>query len=332
MNNKASVYFFGSPEFSVPTLCELFSCERIEVTAVITQPEKIRSRGHNKVLTPVGIKAEELSIPLFSPTSLKNILNPNQELDEEALKFKNFLLNNKPDFCVLVAYGKLIPEDLLQLPKLAFLNIHPSKLPRWRGAAPIQHTLMNGERNTEVCIIELIKELDAGPIYKKEYVEISDQENFGTLSERLGAIGARLVRDTILEILDTNLQPKPQEDTETTYASKIKKEDTIIDWNWSADKITNFVRSLSPQPVAKTTFNNKSCKIISCIQANSADIATDNIEIGKLYKDKINKNLFVGCGNKELVSINELQIEGKNSVKAAEFLNGLRDITKAYFT
>jgi methionyl-tRNA formyltransferase len=191
---------------------------------------------------------------------------------------------------------------------------------------------MNGERNTEVCIIELIKELDAGPIYKKEAVEIYDQENFGTLSERLGAIGARLVKDTILEILDMDLKPKPQENTETTYASKIKKEDTIIDWNWSADKITNLVRSLSPQPVAKTTFNNKNCKIISCIQANSADIATDNIKIGKLYKDKINKNLFVGCGNKELVSINELQIEGKNSVKAAEFLNGLQDITKAYFT
>ncbi len=332
MNNKASVYFFGSPEFSVPTLCELFSCERIEVKAVITQPEKIRSRGHNKVLTSVGIKAEELLIPLFSPISLKNLMDQTNEQDEEAFRFKNFLSNNKPDFCVLVAYGKLIPEELLKLPKLAFLNIHPSKLPRWRGAAPIQHTLMNGEKDTEVCIIELIKELDAGPIYKKESVEISDQENYGDLSERLGAIGARLVTDTILEILDNDLKPTPQEDLETTYASKIKKEDTIINWNWSANKITNLVRALSPQPVARTTFKNKSCKILSCTEINSADITTDIIEIGKLYKDKINKNLFVGCGNKELISINELQIEGKNPVKAAEFLNGLQDMTKAYFT
>jgi methionyl-tRNA formyltransferase len=273
-SKPVSIFFFGSPSFAVPSLIALSEEPRILVHCVVTQTDQKAGRGMTLKTPDVGIKARELGIPLFQPASLKSIdwtkETPQSMTDDSSVKdFCTFLGSiPKPDFIIVVAYGKLLPETLLGYPEKDCLNVHPSLLPRWRGAAPLQRTLLEGDTTTGICIMRLVKELDAGPIYKKEIIPISLNTNLSDLHNELSSKGALLLKDTILAITEKGIEPTPQSSEGITYAEKWINEESIINWEDSAIKIHNRIRACSPRPGARTLLDGKDLKILGATPAH----------------------------------------------------------------
>ncbi|BED91904.1 MAG: methionyl-tRNA formyltransferase [Candidatus Improbicoccus pseudotrichonymphae] len=296
------VVFIGSSEFALPSLSYLVE-NGFEVLFVITQPDGIFGSKKKLKPTPVHIFAESKKIEVFMPKKLKN--------NDEAF-FK--ILNSGPDLIITASYGNILPLDILKIPKFS-LNVHGSLLPKWRGASPVQHSIISGDTKTGVSIIEMDENVDTGDILGQMSTDIKKDETSEELMKRLSILGAECLSATIKDIIENKITRIKQDDRNASYASIIKKEDALIDWSKSADEIKNLVNGMLPWPVAYTYLNKKRLKIFKVK-------VIKNLEEKEKKPGRItNKELLISCG-KDFIQILELQLESKKKMFYKEFVNG----------
>jgi methionyl-tRNA formyltransferase len=295
------IVFFGTPLFAVPAL-EAISGSGEEVAAVVTRPDKRRGRDRLPSPTPIKEVAAEKGIEVLQPKSIKD---PD---------FFDRLSAMKPEIIVVVAYGKILPAQILELPSHGCVNVHASLLPKYRGAAPIQWAIINGEKKTGITTMLMDKGLDTGDVLLQEETDIYDEDNAGTLGRRLADVGASLLIETIEKIKDGSVRPVPQEGP-PSYAPPLRKEDGRINWSDDAIDIFNLVRGLYPWPCAYCYLNKERIKIIKTKALDGSGMA------GRI--EKAGDELVVGT-EKGLLSILELQPHGKRLMTAREFLAGRR--------
>ena len=293
------IIFMGTPMFAVPILKKLYQ-NGYQVSVVYTQPPKKSNRGQQLNISPVQGISETLGIDVRSPS----YLNGNQEEI-------NFIKNLNADLAIVVAYGKIIPNEILSLTKKGFINIHASLLPKWRGAAPIQRSIMNLDKETGISIMKIINELDAGPVSKNYKISISDNDNFLTLSEKLSSLASEKFLENIDDILEDKVTFYDQNNLEATYAKKILKSEGKINWNETGEKIIGKINGLNPFPGAWFIYNGERYKILK------AELGNKKGNPGIVSND----NLEVFCKFNSLKII-EIQREGKKLQKINEFLLG----------
>lgn len=307
-----AIIFFGTPQFAVPSLKALID-EKEDIAFVVTQPDRVRGRGH--VLSSPPVKELAISCGL-------NIIQPVKIRDED---FYEKLRSINPEFIIVVAYGKILPEEILNIPKLGCINVHASLLPKYRGAAPIQWALIKGERVTGITTMRMDKGLDTGDILLKAELEIIDDDTSETLFEKLSELGAKTLIETIKGMKEGKIKPVPQT-KEASYAPPLKKEDGKIDWNRSADELFNFVRGVYPWPSAYCYLNSERIKIIRVrrqkefLKSRKTFWGAGEAVPGKIIKAS-DGELIVETGKGFLV-IEELQPEGKKVMSAMAFLLG----------
>ncbi|HHY39038.1 MAG TPA: methionyl-tRNA formyltransferase, partial [Clostridia bacterium] len=249
MTRKLKTVFMGSPEFSIPSLKRLAEDKLCDLVACVTQPDKPKDRGLKVKPTPVKLAATELEIPVVEPRRLSTP------------EFLSWLRGIKPDLCIGVAFGQLVPPEVLNIPPLGFVNVHPSLLPRLRGAAPIQRALMNGEEITGVTTMYMDEGFDTGDIILQMAVAIKPDDNYKSLHDRLAEAAADLVAETVKLIAKGKAPRISQDHSKATWAPHIKAEDETIHWKKSAKEIVNQIRALDPAPGASTVLNGKRVKI-----------------------------------------------------------------------
>ncbi len=295
--------FLGTPQFAVPTLDALVAAGH-DVAAVFTQPDRPRGRGQRASFSPVKEAALRHNLPVHQPERIRR---------PEAV---DVLAALRADVMVVVGYGQIIPQSILDLPTLGILNVHASLLPKYRGAAPIQWAIANGETVTGVTTMRIDAGLDTGDILLKEAVAIGDDETAIELSERLSKIGADLLIRTLSQI--DSIVPEKQDASRASYAPLLKKEDGIIDWKRRAAEIHNQVRGFQPWPGAYTTFRGQALHLWKTrIAAAGIDRAP-----GTLLSDK--RRLLAACGSGAALEVIELQLAGRKRMDAASFINGQR--------
>ncbi len=289
----------GSPEFAIPSLLNLIESEH-KILCVYTQPPKKKSRGHKISKTPVHIFSEKSNLIVKT-----NKLTQDQE-------YKEFI-NFKPDLVVVVAYGQIIPEKYLNIPNLIFLNLHASLLPKWRGAAPIERAILNKDKETGISIMKIEKKLDAGPYIKQVSVKISKETTSGELLEKLSKIGSNALADSIELINSKKAIFKKQNEDDATYANKIDKVETKIDWNDKAENVIAKINAFSPKPGAWFFMQNERIKILKA----------EEVEQKGNIAEVMNVNFTIGCAENS-VKILRLQKEGKKEMDVSEFLLGTK--------
>jgi methionyl-tRNA formyltransferase len=298
--------FMGTPEFALPSLEKLANAKSHEVSLVVTQPDKPKGRGLNPEMPPVKKLALSRGLNVMQPGKLKG----NNEISEA---FKHIM----PDAVVVVAYGKLIPAELLDIPPYGFINVHASLLPALRGAAPINHAILSGLKRTGISIMKLNEGLDTGPVYERIETDIPEDEDAVSLSKRLSLLGADALASILDRMASGRLNPEPQNDAGATYAHILKKENGLIDWNISAAKINNMVRGLIPWPCAYSFLEGRQLKIL---KAGTDDSLHGNVP-GILLKH--GQEIRIACGSGFLIP-HILQLEGKKAMAASAFANGLK--------
>ena len=296
------IVFMGTPEFAVPCLERLIS-DGHNVKGVFTQPDKPKGRGHKMQFPPVKECAVEAGIPVYQPLKMK---------DGEAI---SILENLKPELIIVVAYGKILPKEILDYPKYGCINMHASILPRYRGAAPIQWSVLNGEKISGVTAMQMDVGLDTGDMLLTKTVEIGENETAGELHDKLSVLGAEVMSETIDLLLKGELKPEKQDDSESNYAPMLSKDLCPIDWNESAQKVHNKVRGLSPWPVATAKLGEKTIKIHKTAVYGRCNATPGEVVVS-------DKKLVVACGESTSVEIIVLQTEGKKAMNASDFLRG----------
>ena len=299
---KLNVIYMGTPEFSVKPLDEI--SKQCNVLLVVTQPDKSVGRKQEIKFPPVKEYAIEHDIPVFQPVKIRE--------DYQRI------MNLKPDLIITCAYGQIIPKELLELPKYGCINIHASLLPKYRGGAPIHHSIINGDEYTGVTIMYMDEKMDSGDILYQEKIKIEDTDNVGTMFEKLSVLGSNMIRDFIPKIVNNDFTRIKQNEDEVTYAYNISKEDEKIDFNNSSKDIFNKIRGLNPFPVGYALLEGKRVKLYS------SRIGNKNIgsigEIIGIYDDGIG----IRTSDSEII-ITELQFEGKKRTTTKEYLNGIQD-------
>ena len=297
------VVYMGTPDFAVKPLEALIS-NNYEVVGVFTQPDK--PVGRKAILTPPPVKvvAESNNIPVFQPDSLKN--GAGVKILEEL----------KPDVVIVVAYGKILPKDFLEFAKHGCINIHGSILPEYRGAAPIQWSVLDGKEFAGVTSMQMNEGLDTGDILLVEKTKIEENETSGDLYERLTVLGADVLLKTLEAIKTNSLNPQKQDDSKSSYAKMLDKSLSKIDWNLKASEVHNKIRGLDPWPVALTTFDGKNLKLFRSRLLSE----NYNKQAGSVIKSK--DGIIVVCGDKKAVLITEVQLEGKKRMSAVDFSRG----------
>ena len=290
----------GTSLFSVPILKSLYQ-NGYPISVVYTQPPQKSQRGQKINKSPIQAMSETLNLEFRNPITLKN----NKE-EYQYLKKLN------ADIAIVVAYGQIIPKEFLSLTKKGFINIHASLLPKWRGAAPIQRSIMNLDRETGISIMKIQEELDSGPICNVYKLATTQNDNAGTISDKLSVLAAEKIQDNIDDILEDKIIFKDQNHKEATYAQKIKKFEGKINWNDSAEKIIGKINGLYPNPGAWFIYNGKRYKILKAI------IGDGTGKTGTV----LNENLEVSCNNNKSIKILEIQREGKKQQKTNEFMLG----------
>lgn len=295
----------GTPDFSVPVLTMLKD-EGYHILAVVTQPD--RPVGRKRVLTPppVKVEAERLNIPVIQPEKLVG----SEELQE--------ILNLQADLIVTAAFGQILPKELLEAPRLGCINVHASLLPKYRGGAPIHQAIIDGEKKTGISIMYMVKKLDAGDIISQRAIEIEQQDDVGTMHEKLSFLGANLLKETLPSIINGTNDSVVQNESEATFASNINREDEKIDWTLSAEQIYNHIRGLSPWPVAYTVMDDGNLKIYaSRIEKDKTGEPGTIIETTK-------KAIIVATGSKDAIALTDIQVAGKKRMLAANYLSGVQ--------
>lgn len=318
------VLFFGTPDFAVPSLEALLSSPAIRVIGVITQPDKPRGRGQHVSASPVKQKAEAADVPVWQPAKLR---------DEEFLDRVRAL---GPDLGVVAAYGKILPESLLRIPRLGMINVHASVLPKYRGAAPIQRAIIDGEKTTGVTIMRVVKELDAGAMILVDSLTIGPDETSDELEPRLATLGAGLLMRAIDQLDQGKANEVPQDDSRATYASRIQKTDGRLEWDLPAQAIHDRVRGLHPWPHAYT-FHERARYVIhqtrpyASINAAAATLPDDLAVIAHQQAEgawpgtilvAAKGRLIVSAGMGSAIEILRLQEEGRKVVESRAFLAG----------
>jgi len=304
MDNKFSVIFMGTPEFAINPLKRLYESEN--VVAVITQPDKPSGRGKKLQASAVKQFASKLGLSLFQP----------ETLNDESFIAK--IKESSVDLIVVVAYGKILPNAILNLPRFGAINIHASLLPKYRGAAPIQRAIINGEKRTGVTIMVMDEGLDTGDILAQKVVDISQDETAGELHDRLSELGASLLIDTINKIRSGDIKRQKQDHQKATYAPPIKKEDCLIDWEKDSISIHNLIRGLSPKPGAYTFMDKKIFRIYRS-RLGEKDIKGKPGEVVKLTKDAI------GVATRDgVVYLLDVQLQNRKRMPVRAFLSGTK--------
>ncbi|HXA76701.1 MAG TPA: methionyl-tRNA formyltransferase [Candidatus Acidoferrales bacterium] len=301
------IIFSGTPAFAVPSLEHLIEEHDIEVLGVVTQPDRPRGRGQEMHGSPVKDAAVAAGIPVYQPEKIKS---------DEAYDYFRRLV---PDAVVIVAYGQIISQRMIDIPRLGWINLHASLLPNYRGAAPINWAIVNGETSTGVTTMRIDAGLDTGPMLLKYETKIGRNETAPELTTRLAEAGAPLIVETLRKLDRGEISPAPQESSQATFAPILKKDDGRIDWLLSADNLYNRIRGLQPWPGAFTTFRGKNCQIwgkpLQRISAGGAP--------GMMLPTQ-EDGLSVICGSGTTLRVEHLQLEGRNRVTDSGFMNGAR--------
>ena len=299
--------FAGTPDFSVPVL-EAVIGQGHEVTAVYTQPDRPAGRGRKLTASPVKATALSRGLPVLQPKTLR---------DPEAAET---LRNLRADLMIVVAYGLLLPQDVLESPRLGCVNVHASVLPRWRGAAPIQRAILAGDDETGVTIMRMEAGLDTGPMYLIRRLALEPRETGGSLHDRLAVLGAEALMEALPGILDASLVPQVQDDSMSTYAEKLRKEEAMVDWDRPAAEIDRMIRAFDPWPVAQTALAGSTLRLwgSELPRTDSTDAPPGSV----LSTGKTGIDVATGAG---ILRITRIQAAGKRPMTAAEFLNA-RDL------
>lgn len=299
------IIFMGTPAFSVPILEALTESE-YEVIAVVTQPD--RPVGRKKVLTasPVKEAALKLGLPVFQPEKISG----SSEMDA--------LIALEPDLIVTAAFGQFLPQKLLSVPKYGAVNVHASLLPKYRGGAPVHYALIKGEKETGVSIMYMEKKMDAGDILSQKSLEITKDDDVGSLFDRLSLLGKELLMETLPKLLAGNITPIKQDEAEVTYSPNIKRAEEIVDWNKPAAEIDYQVRGMRPWPVAYTLLEGKRLKLWDVRPTEETTTATPGTII-RIEKDAI----YIACGEHTVAKLNEIQPAGKSKMTVTAFLSGV---------
>ena len=287
----------GTPDFAVPILKSINNLNH-NILEVYTQPPNKKNRGQKIQNSPIHDFSNKLNLPVRCPVAF----------DEEEINHINKL---NPDLVIVVAYGKILPNKLLKLDKVLFINVHASLLPRWRGAAPIQRAIMNLDHETGVSIMKIVNELDAGPVLLQSKIKITKEINYKELSDQMSELGAKLILDTLKLIENKSANFIKQNESMATYAKKIEKTETKINWNDDAEKIIAKINAFSPNPGSWFDLNGNRIKIIKAKKVMSKGIP------GTILDD----NLTIAC-SKNAIRIIELKKESKQKMTADEFLRG----------
>jgi len=291
------IFFMGTPEFSVPTLQALVK-NKFNILKVYTQPPKKSKRGQKIHPSPI----EE-----FSKKNKINFRNP-VHLDNEEFKiFKEF----SPDIVVVVAYGQIIPKNFLNIARFGFINVHASLLPKWRGAAPIQRAIMNGDKETGVSIMKIEEKLDSGPVLTSKEIKLDSNAIYGEIEKKLSEIGATLLIETLKKLENGKAEFIDQVHSKATYAKKIDKNETRINWNLEASRVVSHIHGLSPNPGAWFEHENERFKVLRANKSSSSG------KPGML----LDENLIIACKS-DSIQILEIQRQGKNKQTAKDFLLG----------
>nr|MBP3598145.1 methionyl-tRNA formyltransferase [Eubacterium sp.] len=301
-----NVIFMGTPDFSVPVLEALIESKEHTVTAVITQPDKARGRSGKLVFTPVKEVAVAHEIPVYTPTRVK---------DPE---FVSILRDIPCDVMVVVAFGQILSKEILDMPKYGCINVHASLLPKWRGAAPIQWSILEGDEKTGVTIQQMNEGIDTGDILLTEEFVIGPEETGESLFERLSELGGPLVLETLKRAEEGTLKPVPQDDEKSTYAKMLTKELGKLDFSWDAKRLEQYVRGLNSWPSAYTYFRGKMLKIWK------AEVVDRNTDAAKGTVAEVEKNSFSIQTGDGLLRLLEIQLEGKKRMNAGDFLRGMQ--------
>ena len=296
--------FLGTPQFAVPTLERIHAAGH-EVAAVFTQPDRPKGRGGALAASPVKQTAVRLGIPVFQPERIRRpeVVDQLREMGADAM--------------VVVGYGQIIPQSIIDLPRLGIINVHASLLPKYRGAGPIQWVIANGETRTGVTTMRIDAGLDTGDMLLKTETQIGEEENAMELAARLAEMGAGLLVETLDGLRAGTIQPEPQDPAQASYAPILKKEDGLIDWSWPAEKIFNRARGFLPWPGAYTTFRGQLFQIWKCRVGGGSTNAS-----GRMWADR--RRLFAACGGNTSLELLEVQMEGRKRITAEAFLNGRR--------
>ena len=294
------IVFMGTPLFAVPILKSLYEKNYI-IPTVYTQPAKKSQRGQKINKSPIQIVGEDFNIDCRTPETLKENKDEYEYLKQLDL-----------DLVIVVAYGQIIPKEFLKLAKKGFINIHASLLPKWRGAAPIQRSIMNLEKETGISIMKIGEKLDTGPICNSYKIKIKSDDNSETIAEKLSTLAAEKILDIIDEILTDKIEFKEQDHNEATYAGKIEKKEGQIKWNETAESIIGKINGLYPSPGAFFIYNGERYKIL---KANLAQ------GYGKVW-EVLDNYLEISCGNKKSIKVIEIQRQGKRPQNIGEFMLG----------
>tara|TARA_Y100000768_G_scaffold194769_1_gene146153 strand:- start:426 stop:1346 length:921 start_codon:yes stop_codon:yes gene_type:complete len=292
------IVFMGTPDFSIPTLKTLLNSNH-KILHVYSQPAKKANRGQKISSTPIELFSKENFLKIRTPESLDS--------EEEF----NFLKDLNPDLVIVVAYGKILPKRFLNIPKYGFLNVHASLLPKWRGAAPIQRSIMNLDAETGISIMKITEKLDAGPVILQEKIKINENIDTLTLSRVLSELGARAMLNSLDEIIDGKAKFIDQNHKQATYAKKILKSEAKIDWKENAKSILAKINGLNPNPGAWFEYDNQRFKVWK------AKIINEKNKVGTI----INNNLTIACRDQS-IQILQIQKEGKNRQSTEQFLTG----------
>ena len=303
MNEAARIIFMGTPEFAVRALSALYNNDR-NVVLVVTQPDRRQGRGRQPSSPPVKEAAVDFGYRVIQPLSVRSA------------EFSNIISEYEPDFIVVVAFGHIIGKNILDIPKIATINIHASLLPKYRGSAPIQWAIINGEDKTGVTIMRMDEGMDTGDILLSSEIEIAPEDTSGTLHDRLADLGAVLLIQTLNAFEAGDIQPVPQDHSQATYAPLLKKKDGLIDWKTPARSLEAFIRGMTPWPGAFTFDGKKRLKIFKAktISAATSDSPGTVIEG---FPDE----LWIATGS-GVLSIQEIQSESGKRLPTKEFLRG----------
>ena len=297
------IVFMGTPDFAVPCLRTLAESSH-EVAAVFTQPDKPKGRGYKLIPTPVKAAAEEYGIPVYQPLSLRK--------GEDAEESMRILRETAPDLIVVTAYGQILPKEILELPKYGCINIHASLLPKYRGAAPINWVLLNGEKETGVTSMQMSEGLDTGDMLIKRATEIGENETYEELYARLSAMGGEVLAETIEAIGKGALNPEVQDDSLSCYSPMIRKEMSALDFSKTAAEVHDTIRGV-------TGFAMLGGKRIKVYRSEISDNIAPDAENGSVVDTK---RFTVKCGDGKCVTFLEVQPQGKKRMKTEDFLRG----------
>ena len=296
--SRLRLAFMGTPDFAAASLAALISAGH-DIAAVYSQPARPAGRGHRPQPSPVQALAARRGLQVSTPVTLKD--------EAEHRRFASLGL----DAAVVVAYGLILPKAFLEAPRLGCLNVHASLLPRWRGASPIQHAILAGDRETGITIMRMDEGLDTGPILLAESLAIGPAETGGSLHDRLASLGARLIAEALDSLAAGKLVPRPQSDEGACYAPKLTREDGRLDWRRPAEELARRVRALNPRPGAWCEAGHERLRVLA------AEAIAGNGPPGRLLDDR----LTIACGNGALRLV-EIQRPGRRAMGAEEFLRG----------